>query len=327
MQKLFLVTSFIIILALFKFSIAFATQPGESETTTSILRPHVLVNESVIRLGDLFTNTGIHEKTPIAYSPKPGKKAIFDARWLYRVAKANDINWKPLTAHVQTIVERESIIISRQEIENLILEGLSEHGLGTDISIELSNKFLRLHIPANMPSDLNIEDFVFQQRTKRFTAIINLPTGDRQAKRLRITGRAYRTVKIPVLKQRLAPDSIIKESDLTWIKARHHQIPQDTLLKTIDLVGLSPKRNLRGQVPIRSRDVQRPILVQKNNTVTIFHRLRNMTLTAKGKALDHGANGQVIRVINTRSNQTIEAEVTGYGRVVVHSPQFLAMNK
>ena len=55
-------------------------------------------------------------------------------------------------------------------------------------------------------------------------------------------------------------------------------------------------------------------------------RAKQMLLTARGKALQHGSEGDVIRIANTQSNQTIEAEVVGSGRVAVHQPTLIALN-
>ena len=58
----------------------------------------------------------------------------------------------------------------------------------------------------------------------------------------------------------------------------------------------------------------------------IILRAKKMLLTARGKALQHGSEGDVIRISNTQSNQTIEAEVVGSGRVAVHQQILIALN-
>jgi flagella basal body P-ring formation protein FlgA len=52
-----------------------------------LLRESVTVKSKMVLLGDIFTHTGENADIPIAYAPEPGKRAIFDARWLYRVAR------------------------------------------------------------------------------------------------------------------------------------------------------------------------------------------------------------------------------------------------
>jgi flagellar basal body P-ring formation protein FlgA len=42
-----------------------------------------------------------------------------------------------------------------------------------------------------------------------------------------------------------------------------------------------------------------------------------MLITARGRAIDDGAKGEVVRVQNTRSRKTIEATVAGPSRVTI----------
>lgn len=60
--------------------------------------------------------------------------------------------------------------------------------------------------------------------------------------------------------------------------------------------------------------------------MTIILKAPKMILTALGKALDNGADGDTVRITNTQSKKVIEAEVTGMGRVSVLPTGFVAMN-
>jgi flagella basal body P-ring formation protein FlgA len=46
----------------------------------------------------------------------------------------------------------------------------------------------------------------------------------------------------------------------------------------------------------------------------------NMSLTVQGKALQNGAIGDTIRVVNTMSNRTLDAVVVSASRVAVRAP-------
>jgi flagella basal body P-ring formation protein FlgA len=60
--------------------------------------------------------------------------------------------------------------------------------------------------------------------------------------------------------------------------------------------------------------------------VTIILKSPKMTLTAQGKALDDGSDGDTVRITNTQSNKVIEAEVTGPAKVAVLATGLMAMN-
>ena len=51
-----------------------------------------------------------------------------------------------------------------------------------------------------------------------------------------------------------------------------------------------------------------------------------MVLTTSGRALDSGAKGDTIRVLNTKSNSIIEARVEGGNLVTVTTRQNFALN-
>ena len=58
-------------------------------------------------------------------------------------------------------------------------------------------------------------------------------------------------------------------------------------------------------------------LVARNETVTIYYEVPGMVLTIRGKAMDAGAKGDVVNVLNIQSKRTIQATVSGPGRVNV----------
>ncbi len=55
--------------------------------------------------------------------------------------------------------------------------------------------------------------------------------------------------------------------------------------------------------------------------VTMTLETGQMQLTAQGRALDNGAAGDVVRIMNTSSNQVIEGVVQGLRTVSVGTPR------
>lgn len=294
---------------------------------TSTLREHVVVDDNVIRLDDLFTNVTERAEAPVAYAPQAGKRAVLDARWLYRVARAYNVDWRPLSSKVTSIVERASISVSLSEIKTEILFALAEYNIGEDMDVEFSTRFQELHLPAGSVPTINIENVNYQDRTGRFTAMVSAGEGAHTTDKLRLTGRAYRVAEVPVLANRVLRGDIIKSTDVKWVRMRADRVQADILLHMDDLIGMTPKRGIRAGAAIRVTDVQRPQLVKKNDLVTIVHHVPNMILTAQGKALQNGADGDIIQIKNAQSTQVIEAEIIGPGRVAVRTiAQQFSMN-
>jgi flagella basal body P-ring formation protein FlgA len=61
----------------------------------------------------------------------------------------------------------------------------------------------------------------------------------------------------------------------------------------------------------------KPDLVGRNEIVTIVFEVPGITLTARGKSADAGAEGDTVSVLNLQSKRVLQATVRGPGLVVV----------
>jgi flagellar basal body P-ring formation protein FlgA len=81
--------------------------------------------------------------------------------------------------------------------------------------------------------------------------------------------------------------------------------------------GLVAKRALPAGKIIRQADLMKPELVARNETVTLVFEAPGIMLTIRGKALEAGTLGDLINVLNVQSKRTVQATVSGPGRVTV----------
>jgi flagella basal body P-ring formation protein FlgA len=94
----------------------------------------------------------------------------------------------------------------------------------------------------------------------------------------------------------------------------------DVVASARSVVGQAARRALRPGQPLRQADVMRPELVQRNEPVIILYQVPGIVLTLRGKAIDAGAEGDVINVLNIQSKRTVQGVVTANGRVLVSPP-------
>ncbi len=291
-----------------------AEKAAEAGATAPMLRESITVDGKVILLGDLFLNVGDLGHVAVAYAPAPGERAVFDARWLFRVARAYRLQWRPLSARQQAVVERSSQIIERMEIEDTIMAALLEKGADPESELEMTTQLSRLHVAADVQATIGVDDISFDPRTRRFAALVSAPANDPGGRKLRLTGRIHPVAKVPVPARTVGRGDTIDKRDIKWIRVRADRIMPDTVLKPEDLVGMSAKRSLRTEAMVRLSDVERPVLVTRGSLVTVNLAYGPMALSAQGKALEKGAMGDTIRIINTRSKTVFEGVVTGPGR-------------
>jgi flagella basal body P-ring formation protein FlgA len=82
-------------------------------------------------------------------------------------------------------------------------------------------------------------------------------------------------------------------------------------------IGLEARVTLYPGRPIAAGDLTAPAMVERNQIVTIRFVRGGLTIETDGRALDRGANGGRIRVMNLTSRATVIARVTGADMVEV----------
>lgn len=287
-------------------------------TPLPTLRGQSEVDDNYIRLGDLFANLPENQRDiSVAYAPKPGRRAVFDALWLYRVARHHRLKWRPMSRLDQAIISRPSQIIGQSDIEQAISAALTERGAPNRFQIEFTSRNLTLHIPQDATNAIRIEDLQYQPGDDRFAAILGISSDMASGNRTRVSGRIHPVVDVPVLNRRMESGDVISENDIEWLELRQDRIERNTIVDQEQLVGMSPRRALQSGAIVRAGAVRRPIIVEKNSLVNMYLTRGALRLTAQGRALEAGSEGDVIRIQNTTSKTTIEATVTASGAVTV----------
>lgn len=89
-------------------------------------------------------------------------------------------------------------------------------------------------------------------------------------------------------------------------------------LPSIDqAVGQETRVALYAGRPVRSEDIGPPTLVERNGLVLLRYRRGALLITAEGRALDRGSEGDWIRATNLVSRQTVTGRVSADGIVEV----------
>jgi flagella basal body P-ring formation protein FlgA len=83
-----------------------------------------------------------------------------------------------------------------------------------------------------------------------------------------------------------------------------------------EILGKKLKSNLEAGSPIYLHDVEPLYLVKRGDRVRLYVKSGTVSVETVAKALDYGALGDIIRVINLDSRKTISAKVAGKGAVV-----------
>jgi flagellar basal body P-ring formation protein FlgA len=67
----------------------------------------------------------------------------------------------------------------------------------------------------------------------------------------------------------------------------------------------------------------KPDLVLRNEAVTLIYEAPGLMLTIRGKALESGAEGDLVNVLNIQSKRTVQGTVSGPGQVTMAPPRLV----
>lgn len=127
-------------------------------------------------------------------------------------------------------------------------------------------------------------------------------------------GLARADTVVPVKTMR--PGTIIAASDLTML-------PKDIpggLRDSAAAVGMEARVVLYAGRAIRPEDIAPPAVVRRNQIVPLIFSQSGLRISTGGRALDRGAVGETIRVMNTNSRKTLFGRVLADGSIDVSGP-------
>lgn len=291
---------------------------GAQKALAADLRSTSVVTDSVLRVGDIFGGLDTAKaNTILGPSPQPGKEMLLNAATLMRLAKTLDLDWRPATTGDQVIVRRAATVIGKDIIEKLVNEKLYEGGLTGDYRLSMNNTVADIVLPQDMPAQAEISRFRFDPQKDIFEATVAAPSASKPAFEMTISGSVERLVSVPVLRSSLKNGDIIGQNDIDFIKLPQKDVQRDYVLKAETLDGMTPRRMVMSGKPIRDLDIENPQIVARGAQVTLVYKDGPMMLSARGKSMQNGARGDLVRVINMNSNRSLEGIVSAENEITI----------
>jgi flagella basal body P-ring formation protein FlgA len=242
---------------------------------------------------------------------------VLNARTLMRVALAMDLPWRPATSSDYLVVSRAASIVDQDIIDVPLRDALLDKGVSGEYEISYTGGAPEMILPADMPASAEITRIEYNHETNWFEADIAAPSAENPRATAMVTGRIERLMQVPVLKDTMRTGSMIRSDDIEYITMRTRSVNHDVILDRGNLYGMTPRRMIQAGKPIKEQDVEYPRIVSRGDEITMVFKNGPLKLTARGKALESGSKGEIIRVVNGQSNRTLEATISGEREVTV----------
>ncbi len=289
---------------------------GARAALAASLKSESVITGDYIRLGDVFEGVKNADYV-LGPAPAPGKDMILNARTLYKIASALDVDWSPASSGEQLVLHREASIVPLDQITRNLQSRLVKEGIDDKFSINYTNAPSDIILPGGTKQDMEITAFNLDPQNDTFNAVIVAPSAANPIKRLNVSGRVERLIAVPVLANTLRNGDIIGARDIDWIDLPHSKIANGTILEEKDLINMTPRRSVQSGKPIISNEMESPKMVDRGDSITLVFANGPLILTTKGKSLQAGAVGDTVRVSNIDSNKNLSGVVTAYREVTI----------
>lgn len=283
------------------------------------LKESSIISGNTITLGDVFYDLPAHEDKVLGNAPKPGQDMVLNSRTLLRIALAMELDWKPSSAADKVIITRDATTIEESVIEDRLVETLLIEGVSGDFTVNIPEENRKITLPSDQPAEFEISQVSVSDDQKSFKAIISAPSESNPVYKVQVSGKIQPVVSVPVLRDNIQNGRIITANDIEMKKIRDLDFTPDVIADTNKLIGMTARRMIMAGRAIKETDVIAQRMVERGNLVILTLNAGPLSLTTEGKALEHGAKGDVIRVLNTASNQTLQAIVVAENLVQVNN--------
>jgi flagella basal body P-ring formation protein FlgA len=296
--------------------------PALADQDRPKLKAEATVSSGIVRIGDLVEHAGIIANVPIFRAPDLGATGTVPVEAVVEAVARHQLIGLDTGDASEVTVTRLSRTIPAKAIEDRVARQLAaQYALGPakDVTVTFDRELTAIQVEPSAKGDPRIAALNYDSRSGRFEVTLDMPTGASTRGALRLAGRAAATAEVFTVARALERGEVIRAADVVVERRPRAEIGRELLRSTDDVVGLAARAQLRPGQLLRGADLMKPEVVQHNETVTLIYELPGIRLTVRGKAVEGGAEGDTISVLNEQSKRTVQGVVAGPGRVVIRT--------
>jgi flagella basal body P-ring formation protein FlgA len=290
--------------------LASPAQAATLRTVTTLHGPRVL-------LSDLFDNAGANAARVLGPGPAPGGRIVVEAPQLAAIAKQFGVDWTPSSNADRAVLDWPGRPLPREAVLDALRDALAAGGTDPkDCVIDLAG-FTPPLVPFDGTPQAVVSQLELDHTTGRFTAVLSVTGDGFPPLNTRIGGRVDIMIELPVASARLPPGTVLRPEDIHLGRVRAQEANREVARTLQQAIGLQVRYQIAAGQPLPLGDLTPPALVHRGTHVLMLLDSPGITLSAQGIALESGALGERIHVLNPVSRATLEADVVGQNRVRV----------
>jgi flagella basal body P-ring formation protein FlgA len=284
------------------------------------LRASVTVTSDVVRVGDLIENAGSAALIPVYRSPDLGTTGTLTVGQVLSVLRAKQVIGV-MTGDIKEVqVTRLARTLASKDLETAVASALERRfGLGdaANITVTFDRGAAEMRLDASNTGALQPVATRYDARSGRFDIAFEIANDNNPTPtKLRFSGTAIETVEVAVLTRDIDRADTLKASDVALERRPKAEVTGEPASRERS-VGMQLRRAMRAGTPLRAADIVKPDFVVRDQAVTVIFQAPGLYLTTRGKAVESGAEGDTVSVLNLQSKRTLTGIVTGRGQVTI----------
>jgi flagellar basal body P-ring formation protein FlgA len=297
-----------------------SAQASKEEIAVPALRANVTVESDIVRIGDMVDNAGLAAQIAIYRAPDLGTTGSLPTAQVIAVLQAHKVIGVDTRDIKSVSVTRLARTIESREIESQVAQALEHRkGLGdaANLSLTFDKEISDVRLEAWNTGAMQRVSARYEPRNGRFEVSFEVANDVNSARtQLRFTGVAIETVEAAVLTRNVDRGEVLKSSDVIAERRPKAEVAGDVAARG-QAVGMQMRKQLRAGQALKAADLAKPDLVQRDDNVTLIYETTGLYLTMRGKALDSGADGDNVSVLNLQSKRTVSGVIVGRGQVAI----------
>src|SRR5579871_584028 len=306
--------------ALFALTATPAWAGADDATAVPVLRASVAVTSDVVRVGDLIDNAGTFALVPVYRAPDLGTTGVLPVAQVLAVLRQHQVIGVDTHDLKDVSVTRLARTVTAKDIQAAVAEALAHRsnlGEAANITLTFDRDLQDIRLDASNSGSLEVTTARYEARGGHFDVTLSIANDAGNAPtQLRFTGVAIETVDAVILTRSVERTDILRASDIVVERRPKADVGGDPAVRD-SAIGMQMRHSMRAGQPVRVADLSKPDLVQRDQNVTLIYQTAGIYLTTSGKALDSGAEGDVVSVLNPQSKRTVSGVVTGRGQVSI----------
>jgi len=305
------------ILALLSALVVLAVSPAAADQRPH-LRSEVHTLSDVVTVGDFYTGAGDLADVPLFRAPDIGTSGDVAAALVAERARKAGLVTAGTDGLRHVVVHRRAEVYDPHRLTDLIKAELvrKDASLSPDL-LKISFDRALLPIEANPAAadPIRFDHVLWSRSSGRFSISASVST-ERGRKPVSFAGTALEMMEVATLAQPMRRGGIVREQDIVMSRMPRNSVPSNALIDAAEVIGLAARSSLRSNTPVSRSDFAKPILIERGEKVTVTYQIAGMRLTTRGRAMDEGAAGDLIDIMNLESRRVVPAMVISRGQVV-----------